>query len=186
MFLSIEHQQGYELVGSPTDHHQAQGSGKPGFPADGFGCHFTAFGSIGDCGTRGAPNSRPQAILGQFCHGIRCLEDDALVERLAAEQMPLTVCPPSNVRLSTVDTMAEHPLKRMQDLGLKVSIHSDDPACFGGYLEADFEAVNRVLGRAPGEQATLVRNSIESSFRDDEAKSRLCAQVEEWLAAGDR
>lgn len=145
---------------------------------------------VAHAGEEGPPEYIIQALdllkVERIDHGIRCLEDDALVQRLVTEQMPLTVCPLSNVRLRTVDTMADHPLKRMLDRGLKVSIHSDDPAYFGGYLDANFEAVNRALGLAPGEQAALARNSIESSFLDDEAKSRLCAQVEEWLAAGDR
>jgi adenosine deaminase len=117
-------------------------------------------------------------------HGIRCMEDDSLVERLVAEQMPLTVCPLSNVRLRTIDTMADHPLKKMLARGLNVSIHSDDPAYFGGYLDANFEAVNRALGLSPSERATLARNSFESSFLDESAKSRLSAEVDAWLAAG--
>ncbi|MDQ0094343.1 adenosine deaminase [Paeniglutamicibacter psychrophenolicus] len=116
-------------------------------------------------------------------HGIRCLEDPALVERLVAEQMPLTVCPLSNVRLRTVDTMAGHPLRRMLEAGLKVSIHSDDPAYFGGYLDANFAAVIGQFELSRGEQAVLARNSIESSFLEEPAKARLCAEVDAWLAA---
>jgi adenosine deaminase len=119
-------------------------------------------------------------------HGIRCLEDEALVERLVAERMPLTVCPLSNVRLRTVDTLADHPLKKMLARGLNVSIHSDDPAYFGGYLDANFEAVKQDLGLTPNEQATLAKNSIESSFLDAAAKTRLTAEVEAWLEAEGR
>lgn len=116
-------------------------------------------------------------------HGIRCLEDPALVQRLVKEQMPLTVCPLSNVRLRTVDTMAEHPLRRMLEAGLKVSIHSDDPAYFGGYLDANLAAVIGQFELSREEQAVLARNSIESSFLEEPAKARLCAEVDAWLAA---
>ena len=67
-------------------------------------------------------------------HGVRCLEDPALVERLVAERVPLTVCPLSNVKLRVVPSLDEHPLRRMLELGLNVSIHADDPAYFGGYI----------------------------------------------------
>jgi adenosine deaminase len=97
--------------------------------------------------------------------------------------MPLTVCPLSNVRLRAVDSLADHPLKRMLEKGLKVSIHSDDPAYFGGYLDANFEEVNRVLGLTPREQATLATNSIESSFLEEPVKTRLTAEVDAWLHA---
>ncbi|MFI8412763.1 hypothetical protein ACIGB6_09830 [Paeniglutamicibacter gangotriensis] len=100
-----------------------------------------------------------------------------------AEQMPLTVCPLSNVRLRTVDTMAGHPLRRMLEAGLKVSIHSDDPAYFGGYLDTNFAAVIGQFELSRGEQAVLARNSIESSFLEEPAKARLCAEVDVSLAA---
>ena len=116
-------------------------------------------------------------------HGIRCLEDPALVERLVKEQMPLTVCPLSNVRLRAVDTMVDHPLRRMLEAGLKVSIHSDDPAYFGGYLDANFAAVIGQFNLSREEQAVLARNSIEASFLEEPAKSRLKAEVDAWLAA---
>ena len=114
-------------------------------------------------------------------HGIRCLEDPALVQRLVAEQMPLTVCPFSNVRLRAVDTLADHPLRQMLDLGLKVSIHSDDPAYFGGYLDANFAAVIGQFNLSREDQAVLARNSIEASFLDAPAKDALLGDVDAWL-----
>lgn len=116
-------------------------------------------------------------------HGIRCLEDPALVQRLVVEQVPLTVCPLSNVRLRAVDSMADHPLRRMLDLGLNVSVHSDDPAYFGGYLDANFEAVIDAFDLSRAEQAVLARNSIQSSFLDVDAKHELLAEVDAWLRA---
>ena len=142
---------------------------------------------VAHAGEEGPPEYIIQALdllkVERIDHGIRCLEDDALVQRLVKERMPLTVCPLSNVRLRTVNTMAEHPLKKMLEKGLKVSIHSDDPAYFGGYLDANFEAVDRELGLSPSERATLARNSIESSFLEEAAKTRLTAEVEAWLEA---
>ena len=143
---------------------------------------------VAHAGEEGPPEYIVQALdllkVERIDHGIRCLEDEALVRRLVAERMPLTVCPLSNVRLRTVDTLADHPLKEMLARGLNVSIHSDDPAYFGGYLDANFEAVDRELGLTNAERATLARNSIESSFLEEPAKSRLGAEVDLWLSAG--
>ena len=116
-------------------------------------------------------------------HGIRCLEDADLVQRLVEERMPLTICPLSNVRLRTVDTLADHPLRRMLELGLKVSIHSDDPAYFGGYLDANLDAVIGEFDLTRGEQAVLARNSIEATFLGSAEKAALLAEVDAWLAA---
>lgn len=114
-------------------------------------------------------------------HGIRCLDDPALVERLVAERMPLTVCPLSNVRLRAVDKLQEHPLRRMLAAGLKVSIHSDDPAYFGGYMDANLNAVIEQFSLSDDEQAVLARNSFEAAFLDDAAKAALAAEVQAWL-----
>ncbi|MBV1778046.1 adenosine deaminase [Paeniglutamicibacter sp. ABSL32-1] len=145
---------------------------------------------VAHAGEEGPPEYIVQALdllkVERIDHGIRCLEDPTLVERLVAEQMPLTVCPLSNVRLRTVDTMADHPLRQMLEAGLKVSIHSDDPAYFGGYLDANFAAVIGQFELSREEQAVLARNSIESSFLEEPAKSRLCAEVDLWLSAEGR
>ncbi|UVJ40536.1 adenosine deaminase [Arthrobacter sp. CJ23] len=113
-------------------------------------------------------------------HGIRCMEDPAVVERLVAEQVPLTVCPLSNVRLRAVDTLADHPLPAMLAAGLNVSVNSDDPAYFGGYVDDNFEQLLAVHGFSVAEQATLAANSIRSSFADEARKAELLVAVEEW------
>ena len=97
-------------------------------------------------------------------HGVRCLEDDALVDRLVAEQIPLTVCPLSNVRLRVFDTMREHPLRKMLARGLKVTINSDDPAYFGGYVNENYLAVAEALDLTRSELEQLAKNSFEASF----------------------
>jgi adenosine deaminase len=97
-------------------------------------------------------------------HGIRSLEDPALVHRLVSEQIPLTVCPLSNVRLRAVPSIEEHPLPKMLDLGLKVTINSDDPAYFGGYLDDNLEALRDAFGFDPDVFRTLAANSVAASF----------------------
>jgi adenosine deaminase len=97
-------------------------------------------------------------------HGVRALEDPDLVRRLVEEQIPLTVCPQSNVKLKVVSDLTEHPLKRMLDLGLNVSINSDDPAYFGAYIADNYRHVAEALGLEAEEITRLARNSTESSF----------------------
>ncbi|KAA0093255.1 adenosine deaminase [Mycolicibacterium sp. P1-18] len=110
-------------------------------------------------------------------HGIRCLEDEALVERLVTERTPLTVCPLSNVRLRVVDEIGDHPLSTMLQRGLNVSVNSDDPAYFGGYLDDNVTAVRDALGLDQAALTTLARNSVTASFADDTRKAELLAEI---------
>ena len=114
-------------------------------------------------------------------HGIRCLDDPALVQRLVEEQMPLTVCPLSNIRLRAVDTRADHPLQQMLEKGLKVSVHSDDPAYFGGYMDANFASLMESFNFSTEQLATLASNSFESTFLDEASKQVLLAEVQAWV-----
>lgn len=114
-------------------------------------------------------------------HGIRCLDDPALVQRLVEEQIPLTVCPLSNIRLRAVDTMADHPLPQMLEKGLKVSVHSDDPAYFGGYMDANFASLMESFNFSTEQLATLASNSFESTFLDEASKQELLAEVQTWV-----
>lgn len=116
-------------------------------------------------------------------HGIRSLEDDALVRRLVDERMPLTVCPLSNVRLRAVDTIADHPLPQMLKLGLLVTVNSDDPAYFGGYIDDNLAALREAFALSATDRALLARNGIEASFLDEAGKAALYAEVDAWLAA---
>ncbi len=109
-------------------------------------------------------------------HGNRALEDPALVKRLVAEGMTLTVCPLSNLKLCVVDDLTVHPLKAMLRLGLHATVNSDDPAYFGGYLAENWLATATALGLSRGELATLARNSFTGSFlTPDEAAAHLAA-----------
>ncbi|ALV46732.1 adenosine deaminase [Arthrobacter alpinus] len=116
-------------------------------------------------------------------HGIRSVEDPALVARLVAEQMPLTVCPLSNVRLRAVNTLAEHPLPRMVEAGMNVSVNSDDPAYFGGYVGTNFEALEKEFAWGASVAQTLASNSIRSSFASDARKREMFAELDSWVAA---
>src|SRR5215475_629772 len=116
-------------------------------------------------------------------HGVRAMEDQALVGRLAREQVPLTVCPLSNVRLRVVDDLAHHPLRRMLDKGLMVTVNSDDPAYFGGYVNENYRATAQALRLAREEIAAIVRNGIKASLMTTAEKDKALADVDRVLAA---
>lgn len=98
-------------------------------------------------------------------HGIRAVEDSALLQRLAADRVPLTVCPLSNVRLRCIDTLEHHPLRQLLDAGVLVTINSDDPAYFGGYVAENYHALQQALGLDLSTLEALARNSLAASFR---------------------
>ncbi len=112
-------------------------------------------------------------------HGVRCEEDPALVRRLARERMPLTMCPLSNLKLRVVERLEDHNLKRLLDQGLCVTVNSDDPAYFGGYIAENYIAIQSALGLTDAELVTLARNSFAASFLSPADKSR-------WIGAVDR
>ncbi|GAA0950637.1 MULTISPECIES: adenosine deaminase [Streptomyces violaceusniger group] len=113
-------------------------------------------------------------------HGVRSLEDEALVARLVADRTPLTVCPLSNVRLRVVDRLEDHPLPAMLDAGLLVTVNSDDPAYFGGYVGDNYTAVRDALGLDEATLRTLARNSFQAAFLDEETRAAYLKQVENW------
>ena len=116
-------------------------------------------------------------------HGNAAIEDEALVADLVRRRMPLTVCPLSNLRLRVVDDMAAHPLRRMLDLGLFVTVNSDDPAYFGGYVNDNYVAVAEALGLGREDLVRLARNSFEASWLDSPAKAARLAEIDEAVAA---
>lgn len=138
--------------------------------------------TVAHAGEEGPPTYILEALdllaVRRIDHGVRCEEDPALVRRLVRDQIPLTVCPLSNVKLRVFDCMEHHNLKRLLDAGLRVTVNSDDPAYFGGYLLENYLAVERALGLTRAQLATLARNSIEGSFLDAEAKRRWAAAVD--------
>lgn len=137
---------------------------------------------VAHAGEEGGPDYVWEALdlLGveRIDHGNRALEDPELVARLREERIPLTVCPLSNVALRTAPAdLAMHPLPIMLDEGLYVSVHSDDPAYFGGYVDDNLRAVERALGLGPAQMATLAANSFESSFIGRAEKDAFLTEV---------
>jgi len=104
-------------------------------------------------------------------HGIRCMDDDELVVYLADNQIPLTVCPLSNLKLQVVSDLTQHPLKKMLDKGLLAMINSDDPAYFGGYVNENFLQTAIALNLSENDILKLAKNSFKASFLPDEDKA---------------
>lgn len=157
-------------------------SSEVGYPPELFEAAYARARALGlravaHAGEEGPPSYVSGALdtLGaeRIDHGIRSLEDPDLVARLRREGIPLTVCPLSNVALKVVDRLADHPLPQMLAEGLMVTINSDDPAYFGGYLGDNFQGLVDHLTLGDETLAALAANSIEASFLDREAKDRL-------------
>ena len=136
------------------------------------------FLTVAHAGEEGPPEYISESInllkVQTIDHGIQCLKDDKLVELLKKEQIPLTVCPLSNVKLCVFDKIENHNLKKMLNKGLQVMVNSDDPAYFGGYLNKNLIETQMALDLSFEEIKTLIINSFKSSFLDD-------AKKKEWI-----
>jgi adenosine deaminase len=143
--------------------------------------------TVAHAGEEGPPEYIWQALddlkVSRIDHGVRCTEDPKLVERLREEQVPLTVCPLSNVKLRVFDTIQDHNLKRMLDFGLRVTVNSDDPAYFGGYVDENFYAAQEGLHLSRDDVYELTKNSFEASFLDAESKQRLLYELDGYFAS---
>ena len=137
---------------------------------------------VAHAGEEGPPEYVHEALdllkVDRIDHGNRSLEDPALVARLAAEGMTLTVCPLSNLKLCVVGDIADNPQKTKLDAGLKATVNSDDPSYFGGYVNANYQAVADALDLSKAELLALARNSFTGSFLDDAAKARHLAAID--------
>ena len=126
------------------------------------------FKLVAHAGEEGPPDYVWEAIdvlgIDRIDHGNRALEDPALVKRLAKDGLALTVCPLSNLRLCGVKDMKDHPLRRMLDAGLTVTLNSDDPAYFGGYVNENYASVGAALGLSATELTEIARNGFAASF----------------------
>lgn len=113
-------------------------------------------------------------------HGLRSMEDPELVKRLVHDRVPLTLCPLSNVRLRAVDLLEDHPLREMMEAGLLVTVNSDDPAYFGGYVGDTYHAVREALGLGQEQLRELARNSFRAAFldHDEERRAAYLAEVD--------
>lgn len=135
---------------------------------------------VAHAGEEGPPEYVWEALdllrVNRIDHGVRSDEDPALLQRLIDEKMPLTVCPLSNLKLCVVDDMAEHNIHRLLKQGVHVTINSDDPSYFGGYMNDNFLAVHAALNLSNDELKQLAINSFEASFIDQ-------AEKQKWIAA---
>jgi len=163
-------------------------SSERGHPPERFARVFTRARELGlhvvaHAGEEGPPAYIEAALdvlkVERIDHGVRCVESPSLVQRLARERVPLTVCPLSNVKLCVFKTMADHNLPALLDAGLVATVNSDDPAYFGGYVNDNFVATFGALPQLGARHAwQLARNSFDASFADEAHKAR-------WRAALD-
>src|SRR5499427_1173461 len=137
---------------------------------------------VAHAGEEGPPDYVWQALdtlrASRIDHGVRCTEDPALVDRLRSERVPLTVCPLSNVKLRVFDSMEQHNLPELIDAGLCVTINSDDPAYFGGYINENFGAVCDAFDLNRQEICALGRNSFEGAFMDETRRLEIIGELE--------
>ncbi|NVO14174.1 MAG: adenosine deaminase [Rhodoplanes sp.] len=140
------------------------------------------FALFAHAGEEGPPNYVWQALdvlgVARVDHGNRALEDAALVARLARDRVPLTVCPLSNLRLRVVDDLKHHPLRHMMEKDLAVTVNSDDPAYFGGYVNDNFSAVVRALDLSAPEIVALARNSFSAAMMPEAERARALARFD--------
>ncbi len=164
-------------------------SAEVGFPPQPFAPVYARAAAEGlhlvaHAGEEGGPENVAAALdmlhVERIDHGIRAMEDPDLVARLRDDQIPLTVCPLSNVALRAVPRLADHPLPRMLDSGLLASVHSDDPPYFGGYVDDTYTAVRAELALTDDQLRRLATNSFESAFIPDADRRRWIAEVEAW------
>jgi adenosine deaminase len=144
------------------------------------------FLTVAHAGEEGPPEYIYEALdllkVSRIDHGVRSEEDPALIERLVRENMPLTVCPLSNVKLCVYKRIEDHNIKRLLDRGVRVMVNSDDPAYFGGYVGANYLAIARGLNLGRVDLAQLARNSIEASFLGADAKRTWLEKIDALAA----
>jgi adenosine deaminase len=166
-------------------------SSEVGHPPSKFVNVFTraielGFKTVAHAGEEGPCEYVREAIdllhVSRIDHGNRALEDENLVKEIVAKKIPLTVCPLSNLRLKVIKDMAEHPLKKMLAYGLIVTINSDDPAYFGGYVGDNYQAIATALGLTNDEIITLSKNSFAASFLTKERKSFYFDLIDQFVS----
>ncbi len=139
------------------------------------------FITVAHAGEEGPPEYMWEALnllsVKRIDHGVQCLKDDKLVEELSKTQIPLTVCPLSNIKLKVFDKLEDHNLKKMLDKKLMVMVNSDDPAYFGGYLNKNLIETQAALNLSQDEVKTLLINSFKSSFLNEEKKSQWISKI---------
>lgn len=144
------------------------------------------FLTVAHAGEEGPPEYIWQALdllkVSRIDHGVRCIEDRALLERLRQSQIPLTLCPLSNLKLHVVDDLRNHNLKKLLDFGLCVTVNSDDPAYFGGYIVDNFLAAQKALNLDRQDIYQLAANGFQAAFIANNRKQEYLAEVERFMA----
>ena len=139
------------------------------------------FVTVAHAGEEGPPEYIWEALnllnVKRIDHGVQCLKDEKLVEKLSKNQTPLTVCPLSNIKLRVFNKLADHNIKRMLDKKLMVMVNSDDPAYFGGYLNKNLIDTQAALNLSQDEIKTLLINSFKSSFLNEEKKRHWISKI---------
>ncbi len=142
------------------------------------------FLTVAHAGEEGPPEYIWEAIellnVSRIDHGVRSMEDPKLLDYLADKQIPLTVCPLSNVELKVFDSMAKHNLKKLLNLGICVTVNSDDPAYFGGYIAENYQAAQSALDLTKQELYQLAKNSFQASFLPPESKHKLMVELDNY------
>jgi adenosine deaminase len=165
-------------------------SSESGFPPSLFQQVFErameeGFLTVAHAGEEGPPEYIRQALdllhASRIDHGVRSSEDPDLIQRLIQDQIPLTVCPLSNVKLCVFNAMADHNILSLLDAGINVTVNSDDPAYFGGYIHENFLALYNDLQLNREQAARLARNSLEASFAPPERKTEMIASLDKYL-----
>jgi adenosine deaminase len=166
-------------------------SSESGFPPEKFKEVFDmarqkGFKTVAHAGEEGPPEYIWQALkllkVERIDHGVRCVEDTGLVEYLVKNQIPLTVCPLSNIKLKVFDRLERHNLLKMLELGLRVTVNSDDPAYFGGYIEENFQAMHEALDLDYQNIHQLSRNAFEASFLEPAEKNKYLKELDEFVS----
>jgi adenosine deaminase len=143
--------------------------------------------TVAHAGEEGPPDYIWQALdlldVSRIDHGVRCLEDPNLVGLLRKKRTPLTVCPLSNVKLGVFKRLEDHNLKELLDAGLCVTVNSDDPAYFGGYIEENYVAIQKALDLNREEIGQLARNGFDASFITPDEKRALVQELDDYIAA---
>jgi adenosine deaminase len=150
-------------------------------------CRELGFHTVAHAGEEGPPAVIYEALdvlkVERIDHGVRSIEDPALVKRLAAEGVPLTITPMSNIMLCVFPTMKDHSIKKLMDEGVCVTISSDDPAYFGGHINVNYEAVQEAFDLTKEELILIARNSFNASFIPEEQKLAYLQLVEEYASS---
>lgn len=186
-FLNLQQALPYreQIIGIGLD------SSERGHPPEKFArvfarCKELGFHLVAHAGEEGPPMYIETALdllqVERIDHGVRCIEDPVLMQRLVREAMPLTVCPLSNIKLCVFEKMDQHNLLTLLDAGLVITINSDDPAYFGGYMNDNFVAVVEALPVQRHHAQQLARNSFSAAFIDADLKQKYLAQVDAFFA----